>query len=119
MFCFADLFLGEAPVQIAAFLSIDGLDGVWPADAAVALLDTSSYDGVLGWTFRNVLALLAARFSGQVVAVAALRAAQGRVTAAHSQVMHIRLPEVPAGWPECSGAGGITPGWEGAAAGQV
>jgi Ubiquitin-like modifier-activating enzyme ATG7 N-terminus len=106
-------------LQVTGFSSMSTFDGAWPADAAVALLDTSSYEGVLGWPFRNVLALLASNFHGQDVAVVALRTAQGQLDVDHSQVLHVRLPDLPAAWAEDSCRSAVMPGWEGASGGQV
>jgi hypothetical protein len=74
-----------------ALASVRG--GKWPEDAAVAAIDTSSYDGVLGWPMRNLCTLLATHFPGATVPIVALRASMGQLSAEHSVALRVRLPD--------------------------
>lgn len=86
-------------MQVTPFSDLGGLarpaGGAreWPEGLTVALLDTSSHAGVLGGAARNLLALLATHFPGATVRLLALRAALGTLSAEHSQLMTLRLPD--------------------------
>ena len=68
------------------------MQGRWPDGCALAALDPSPHDRVLGWPLRNCVALLAAHFLGQVITLIALRSLRGRPNADKSLRFKIRLP---------------------------
>lgn len=78
--------------------SLSTLKGKWPARLFLAAPDPSPHPQVPGWPFRNYLALLATMFPGEVVQLAALRAAQGTFDAACSYFFVVQLPAADAGW---------------------
>ena len=91
------------------FERLKDFQGTWPADAAIAAPDPSPHDAVLGWPFRNLVALLATMFAGEVVTLVGLRSVMGTVDLRQSWRVAVQLPE------SCFGADGGCPrvaGWE-------
>ena len=79
--------------ELPSLASMDGGKPRWPPSLALAMLDTSCHEGVLGGVMRNLLALLAHHFPAADVPLLALRAAHGTLSVERSQVVALRLPE--------------------------
>jgi Ubiquitin-like modifier-activating enzyme ATG7 N-terminus len=110
---------GAGDVELHSLEHLSSLAGKWPEHLALAAIDPSPHpQGVLGWLFRNYLALLSHLFPGQTVSLIALRAAQGRLDAAASWRVSVQLPDIQ----QDGGGAGLqlmrVAGWE-AAAGEV
>lgn len=95
-------------LQAEGLEGLKGLGGKWPEGCALAALDPSPYDAVLGWPFRNYVALLATLFPGQAVTLLGLRASMGRLDAARCWHVAVKLPEGGFGGEECPRVAG----WE-------
>jgi hypothetical protein len=98
----------EQALQAQGLECLKGLGGKWPEGCALAALDPSPYDAVLGWPFRNYVALLATLFPGQAVTLLGLRASMGQLNAARCWRVIVQLPEGGLGGDECPRVAG----WE-------
>ena len=79
-------------VQMQSLKEMANFNGSWPEDFAVASIDPSPHDSVLGWPMRNHIALLAQHFAGQQVPLIALRCAHGLFHASVSWQVVVKLP---------------------------